>query len=52
MIDLECIVDYVVNIVKVIICFGEKEVVVSLYNLDEMFVVVNEMLYLVLEVYE
>ena len=50
--DLERIADHAVNIAKATIRLGEKEVAVSLHNLDEMFAVANEMLHLALEAYE
>lgn len=50
--DLERIADHAVNIAKATIRLGEKEVAVSLHNLDEMFAVANKMLHLALEAYE
>ena len=50
--DLERIADHAVNIAKATIRLGEKEVAVSLHNLDEMFAIANEMLHLALEAYE
>lgn len=50
--DLERIADHAVNIAKSTIRLGEKEVVVSLHNLDEMFAIADKMLQLALEAYE
>ena len=48
----KCIADHAVNIAKSTIRLGEKEVVVSLRNLEEMFEIAHKMLNLALEAYE
>ena len=50
--DLERIADHAVNIAKSTIRLGEKDVSVSLHNLDEMFAIANKMLQLALDAYE